>query len=293
MTTTFKYGVSAIAILAAASLAQAQTNDRQGGAASERSMGQERGGQSEHFKTTQGERGQQGGQERQGRGRSAEREQGAQQQKGGRTAEESQQGGNSQQQRSAQEREQGGKSAEGARNQDQGQQAQRERGERSAKADRENSQQRARPEESREGERGREAQEKERGGESGREARERDTGGARSTETRERQTEGGGREGRMGADRERGRLASISSEQRTRIHGILVRESGIHRYHRGDVDFNVRVGTRIPNTIEFYDPPAQIVQINPVFRGFKIVLLDDAILVIDPATREIVDVLRA
>jgi hypothetical protein len=66
-----------------------------------------------------------------------------------------------------------------------------------------------------------------------------------------------------------------------------------HRYHRADVDFPVQVGTRIPTTIEFYDPPAQVVQIDPVFQGYKIVVLDDVILVIDPATREIIDVIRA
>jgi hypothetical protein len=52
------------------------------------------------------------------------------------------------------------------------------------------------------------------------------------------------------------------------------------------------LGARIPNTIEFYDPPAQVVQIDPVFRDYKIVVLDDVILVVDPSTREIVDVIR-
>jgi hypothetical protein len=34
------------------------------------------------------------------------------------------------------------------------------------------------------------------------------------------------------------------------------------------------------------------VEIDPVFQGYKIVVLDDVILVVDPATREIVDVIR-
>jgi len=37
---------------------------------------------------------------------------------------------------------------------------------------------------------------------------------------------------------------------------------------------------------------AQVVEIDPVFQGYKIVALDDVILVVDPATREIVDVIR-
>ena len=58
------------------------------------------------------------------------------------------------------------------------------------------------------------------------------------------------------------------------------------------MNFPVQVGARIPNTIEFYDAPAQIVQIDPVFQGYKIVVFDDVILVVDPSTREIVDVIR-
>jgi hypothetical protein len=96
--------------------------------------------------------------------------------------------------------------------------------------------------------------------------------------------------GRAGADR--GRFAVISREQKTRIHSILVRDSSIHRYHRSDVHFAVQVGSRIPDTIEFYDAPAQVIRIDPVFREYKIVVLDDVILVVDPATREIVDVIR-
>ena len=80
---------------------------------------------------------------------------------------------------------------------------------------------------------------------------------------------------------------------RTHSPGFPVQNSAIHRYHRADVNFPVQVGTRIPATIEFYDPPAQVVQIDPVFRGYKIVVLDDVILVVDPATREIIDVIRA
>jgi hypothetical protein len=125
---------------------------------------------------------------------------------------------------------------------------------------------------------------------------ERENRGAQGEEARGRETEMGGARGNEAAGHARGesnRFASISREQKTRIHGILVRDTAIHRYHRADVSFPVQVGTRIPAAIEFYDPPAQVVQIDPVFRGYKIVVLDDVILVIDPATREIIDVIRA
>lgn len=275
MKTSFKYGVSAIALLAAISLAQAQTSERQGGGASgsEHSTGG-RGGESgrsaqgEHG--AQGERGAQGGgashaEQGQGggsmhhEGKSAEQGDHSGSQKGQSATEHEQ--GVTEKGKTAQQRGEGGtqreQSSEHNRNQEHGQQAEQGKGERSAT--------------------------------------ERDTRDTRGEETRGRETELGGaheneRVGREGGGRER--FATISREQRTRIHGILVGDTAIHRYHRADVDFPVQVGTRIPNTIEFYDAPARVVQIDPIFQGYKIVVLDDVILVIDPVTREIVDVIR-
>ena len=305
MKTTFKYGVPAIALVAAISLAQAQTSERQGGGASgsEHSMGG-RGGES--GKSAQGERGGQGGaasRAEQGQssgasqhqGRSAEQGDRSGQQKGqANSAAEHEQGG-AQKGRTAQQRGEGGasreQSAEHDRNQERGQQADRNRNqERGQDQERNRAENRADRERAGQAERGEQ-------GKSERNARmERENRGAQGEEARGRETEvgGGPREGgtvgRAGGGKDR--FASISREQKTRIHGILVRDTAIHRYHRGDVNFPVQVGTRIPTTIEFYDPPAQVVQIDPVFRGYKIVVLDDVILVIDPATREIVDVIR-
>jgi hypothetical protein len=95
-----------------------------------------------------------------------------------------------------------------------------------------------------------------------------------------------------GARVEHGRFASISHERQVRIYGILVHDGSFHHYHQGEVDVPVQVGGHIPNTIEWYDAPARVVQIDPVFQGYKIVVLDDVILIVDPETREIVDVIR-
>jgi hypothetical protein len=305
MKTTFKYGVSAIALLAAIALAQAQTSERQGGGASgsEHSISG-RGGES--GKSAQGERGGQGGAashaehgqsggSSQHQGRSAEQGDHSGYQKGqGNSATEHEQRG-AQKGRTAEERGEGGASrelsAEHNRNQEHGQQAERNRIQEHGQE-----QERNRAENRAERERTGQAERSEQG-KSERNARmERENRGMQSEETRGRETELGGARGNEDVGRARGesnRFASISREQKTRIHGILVRDTAIHRYHRADVDFPVQVGTRIPNTIEFYDPPAQVVQIDPVFQGYKIVVLDDVILVIDPATREIIDVIRA
>ena len=53
------------------------------------------------------------------------------------------------------------------------------------------------------------------------------------------------------------------------------------------------MGARVPDDVEFFAPPPRFVEIDPVFRRYKIIVLDDEILVVDPATREIVDVIPA
>jgi len=294
MKTTFKYGVSAIALLAAISLAQAQTSERQGGGSSgsEHSTGG-RGG--EAGKSAQGERGGQGG-------AASHMEQGqsggsSQHQKGqANSASEHEQGG-AQKGRAAQQRGEGGasreQSAEHDRNQERGQQADRNRNQEHGQDQDRN---RAENKVDRERDRTGQAERSEQGKSEQSAKTERENRGMKGEETRSRETEvgGGPREGatvgRAGGGKDR--FASISREQKTRIHGILVRDTAIHRYHRGEVNFPVQVGTRIPAAIEFFDPPAQVLQIDPVFQGYKIVVLDDVILVIDPATREIIDVIR-
>ncbi len=85
----------------------------------------------------------------------------------------------------------------------------------------------------------------------------------------------------------------IEGAQKTELHETILHDTAIRRYHRGDINFPVRVGTRIPASIEFFTPPARFVEIDPEFRRYKIVVLDDEILVVDPETREIVDIITA
>jgi hypothetical protein len=83
----------------------------------------------------------------------------------------------------------------------------------------------------------------------------------------------------------------ISGAQRIKLHDVIGHDTSMHRYHASDFHFAVEVGSRIPDDITFYDAPVQFIDVDPEFRGYKIVVLDDEILVIDPETREIVDVI--
>jgi Protein of unknown function (DUF1236) len=84
--------------------------------------------------------------------------------------------------------------------------------------------------------------------------------------------------------------AKLSGEQRTRITSI------IHNQHVApvnSVNFAVSVGTRVPRDIGFHPLPTEIVSIYPEWRGYEFFLVRDEIVVVDPRTLEIVDVLPA
>jgi hypothetical protein len=100
------------------------------------------------------------------------------------------------------------------------------------------------------------------------------------------------REGRGEFREGRGGVTRLSSDQRTRVHERLFAEGG--RAHRlSHVDFALRRGVRVPRTVEFFDLPEDIVSIVPAFRSYKYFLVGDEIVIVDPVTYEIVDVIPA
>ena len=84
---------------------------------------------------------------------------------------------------------------------------------------------------------------------------------------------------------------NLSSEQRTKIHTIIVGERNAPRVSH--VDFSVNVGTRVPRTIHLAPIPSEIVTIEPEWRGYEYFLVGDEIVVVDPSSMEIVAVLPA
>jgi hypothetical protein len=84
--------------------------------------------------------------------------------------------------------------------------------------------------------------------------------------------------------------AKLSGEQRTKITTVI---RGEHVAPVTNVNFPVSVGTRVPREIGFHPLPAEIVTIYPEWRGYEFFLVRDQIVVVDPRTLEIVDVLPA
>ena len=60
-----------------------------------------------------------------------------------------------------------------------------------------------------------------------------------------------------------------------------------------NVNFSVSVGTRVPRDVHFHPVPAEIVTIYPAWRGYNLILVSNQIVIIDPATYEIVAVIDA
>ena len=83
--------------------------------------------------------------------------------------------------------------------------------------------------------------------------------------------------------------AKLSTEQRTKITTVFRSE---HVAPVNNVNFSISVGTRVPREgVSFRPLPAEVVTIYPEWRGYEFILVRNQILVVDPATYEIVAIL--
>jgi hypothetical protein len=100
--------------------------------------------------------------------------------------------------------------------------------------------------------------------------------------------------GRMSAEQKGGGGAHVklSSEQRSKIHRIVINEHNAPRV--AHVDFDVRVGSVIPRgKVHVVRVPQTIVEIEPQWRGFMYFLVGDQIVIVEPDTLRIVAVIAA
>jgi hypothetical protein len=83
---------------------------------------------------------------------------------------------------------------------------------------------------------------------------------------------------------------NITAEQRTRIHDVILKERSAPR--SSSVNFDVRVGSKVPRTVRFAPLPLTIIEIEPAWRGYEYFLVGEEIVVVDPNTMEIVAVIE-
>jgi hypothetical protein len=84
--------------------------------------------------------------------------------------------------------------------------------------------------------------------------------------------------------------AKLSTEQRTKITSVIRSQ---HVQPVTNVNFSISVGTRVPRNVGFHPLPAEIVTIYPEWRGYEFFLVGNQIVVVNPRTLEIVDVIDA
>jgi hypothetical protein len=87
-----------------------------------------------------------------------------------------------------------------------------------------------------------------------------------------------------------GAAANLTSEQRTKISGTI-RQTNVRPVT--NVNFNVAIGTVVPRNIQVHSLPPTIIEVYPDWRGYSFILIGDEIVIVDPATHEIVAVIDA
>ena len=85
--------------------------------------------------------------------------------------------------------------------------------------------------------------------------------------------------------------AKLNTEQRTKITSVIRNE---HVQSVTNVNFPVSVGTRVPREgVHFYPVPAEVVTIYPQWRGYEFIVVNERIVIIDPGTYEIVEIIES
>jgi hypothetical protein len=86
---------------------------------------------------------------------------------------------------------------------------------------------------------------------------------------------------------------SLSSQQRSRIHNVVLNQRFSSRFRVTNVNFAVRVGTAVPRSVRLFAIPEDIVSIVPRFRHHKFFIFEEELVIVDPVTFEIVAIIPA
>lgn len=100
----------------------------------------------------------------------------------------------------------------------------------------------------------------------------------------------GASEGTSGSDaKPSGSVTRLSGETRTRV------QSAFRSHKSGavvkDIHINLSVGVSVPRAVTLYEVPEDVVVIVPAYRRYKYFVFDDKVVVVDPVTFAIVDIL--
>jgi hypothetical protein len=100
----------------------------------------------------------------------------------------------------------------------------------------------------------------------------------------------GGRDAQQAQKHEEARSARerLSSDQRTDLRGKFDRRGA----RAGGAKFSVHIGAHVPRRVRLYAVPAAVLAIVPAYSAYRYVVVEDEIIIVDPATYEVVDVIE-
>jgi hypothetical protein len=82
--------------------------------------------------------------------------------------------------------------------------------------------------------------------------------------------------------------AHLNESQRTRVSESIAR---LNVAPINNVNFSLSVGTVVPRDVRFQPLPADVVEVMPQYRGYNFFVVRDDIVIVDPSSYKIVDVL--
>ncbi len=84
-------------------------------------------------------------------------------------------------------------------------------------------------------------------------------------------------------------LTNVTQEQRTRVKSVFVkhRDTAIVR----DIDVSLNVGVVVPRSVRLHSVPSDIIAIVPEYRDYEYFIYENKVVIVDPATFEIVDII--
>ena len=82
--------------------------------------------------------------------------------------------------------------------------------------------------------------------------------------------------------------ANLDDRQRTRVTESITK---LNARPMENVNFSLSVGTMVPKDVRFQPLPADVVEVVPQYRGYNFFVVRDDIVIVDPSSYQIVDVL--
>jgi uncharacterized protein DUF1236 len=104
----------------------------------------------------------------------------------------------------------------------------------------------------------------------------------------QREDRAGSREERTGSRQDRSSSVRLTEDQRSRISDVITRRRDVPR---ANVNVDVRVGVTLPRSVRVREVPREIVEIYPEFRGYRYTVVRDEIVIIEPRTQRVVEVI--